>query len=145
MANQALIDFGRRVRDRRLALGVLQDDLANAIGVSRPIIGKIERGERESLPSREQIAKIARKLDMKPESLFGANENILERFTEEEQELLRNEQSTQYIKLALAKMVNDQKVSQEYSSKAAMQRALDSTSDPRIAAELSRKLDKPRT
>lgn len=117
IVNKEVAEFGNRIKTRRLQLGILQDDLANSIGVSRPIIGKIERGERESLPSREQILIIARKLDMNPSSLLGANDNILERFSAEEQDLLRDEESTQYIRLALAKMANDRKVSGKYRGK----------------------------
>jgi transcriptional regulator with XRE-family HTH domain len=39
-------EFGRRVRERRLALGLSQEKLAELAGVHRTYMSEIERGER---------------------------------------------------------------------------------------------------
>ena len=38
-------DFGSAVRQRRRALGLSQDALADVIGVNRRVIGELERGK----------------------------------------------------------------------------------------------------
>jgi transcriptional regulator with XRE-family HTH domain len=43
---QLLVRFGACVRERRKALGLSQEALANLAGIDRSHMGKIERGER---------------------------------------------------------------------------------------------------
>lgn len=51
--------FGRRVRERRLALGLTQQDLAKGAGLHRSYIGEIELGKRNiTLESATKIAKV---------------------------------------------------------------------------------------
>ena len=38
-------DFGRRVRERRLQLGLSQSALADVVAVNRRVIGELERGK----------------------------------------------------------------------------------------------------
>lgn len=38
-------DFGRLLRERRRAVGVTQEHLADVIGVHRRVIGELERGK----------------------------------------------------------------------------------------------------
>ena len=38
-------DFGSAVRQRRRALGLSQDSLADVVGVNRRVIGELERGK----------------------------------------------------------------------------------------------------
>ena len=50
--------FGKRVRERRLALGLTQQDLADRAGLHRSYIGEIELDRRNvTLKSAEKIAK----------------------------------------------------------------------------------------
>jgi len=51
--------FGKRVRGRRLALGLTQQELADRAGLHRSYIGEIELGRRNvTLKSAAKIAKV---------------------------------------------------------------------------------------
>ena len=60
--------FGKRVRDLRLAKGLSQEELAFRAGVHRTYLGGIERGERN--PALKNIAAIAKALDITLSELF---------------------------------------------------------------------------
>jgi transcriptional regulator with XRE-family HTH domain len=60
--------FGSNVRHHRRAQGLTLEQLAEAVGVSRETIGKIERGT--SAPLFETAERIATALDVSPLSLF---------------------------------------------------------------------------
>ena len=51
------IDFGNRLHDRRIELGMTQDQLGKAVGVSVQHIGRMERGERT--PSLELLVSLS--------------------------------------------------------------------------------------
>jgi len=61
--------FGKRVRELRLAAGLSQEQLAFKVGVHRTYLGGIERGERN--PSLRNIAAIAVALDITLRELFA--------------------------------------------------------------------------
>jgi transcriptional regulator with XRE-family HTH domain len=111
------LEFGKRVEDIRKSKGVLNTDLANALGVTEQAVSSMQKGRNKSLPSKDQIEIIARVLKTSSDVLLGANEDILDRYTEEEQELLKLGESTQYIKLALAKMKHDMEAAKAASDK----------------------------
>lgn len=113
------IAFGKRLKDRRVQMGIDQHILASALGISRTMIGKIERGERETLPSRDQIAIIAKILDTTIEALIEGNEFFFDRFTEDEQRLLRDVKTTARIKELLAQIAEEEKKEQASASEAA--------------------------
>ena len=50
-------EFGDRIRDRRLRLGLSQEALALQSGINRTYIGSLEAGERN--PSLENITRLA--------------------------------------------------------------------------------------
>jgi len=51
--------FGTRVRERRLALGLTQQELADRAGLHRSYIGEVELGRRNvTLESAAKIAKV---------------------------------------------------------------------------------------
>ena len=53
--------FGKRVRERRLALGLTQQELADRAGLHRSYVGQIELGRRNvTLKSAARIAKALR-------------------------------------------------------------------------------------
>lgn len=57
MKKQILIKFGQKVRDKRMKLGLSQEELASKAGVHRTYIGMIERAEKNiTLESIEKIA-----------------------------------------------------------------------------------------
>lgn len=56
--------FGAAIRKKRFELGISQEDLANAAGVERSHMGKIERGEH--LPNLVLILRLAKALAVKP-------------------------------------------------------------------------------
>ena len=58
MKLEILIKFGNKVRERRLKLGLSQEELASRAGVHRTYIGIIERAEKNiTLANIEKIAK----------------------------------------------------------------------------------------
>lgn len=58
MKKEILIKFGQKVRDRRLKLGLSQEDMAKKAGVHRTYIGMIERAEKNiTLINIERISK----------------------------------------------------------------------------------------
>ncbi len=59
--------FGAAVRERRLKLGISQEQLANDAQVERSHMGKIERGEH--MPNLVLILRIAKALQIKPGQL----------------------------------------------------------------------------
>lgn len=65
--------FGKRVRDLRLAKGLSQEELAFRAGVHRTYLGGIERGERN--PALKNIAAIAKVLDIALRELFSYESN----------------------------------------------------------------------
>ncbi len=61
--------FGNRVRERRLALGLTQQELADRAGLHRSYIGQIELGRRNV--TLDSAAKIAKALQVEITSLLG--------------------------------------------------------------------------
>jgi transcriptional regulator with XRE-family HTH domain len=59
----------RRLRERRISLGLNQEDVAHLIGISREAYSKLERGIH--LPSAETLVKLARELDVTTDALLG--------------------------------------------------------------------------
>jgi transcriptional regulator with XRE-family HTH domain len=62
MKREILIKFGNKVRERRTALGLSQEELAERAGVHRTYIGMIERAEKNI--TLENIEKIAVALEI---------------------------------------------------------------------------------
>lgn len=60
--------FGQKVRQRRLFLGISQEELAERVGVHRTYVGMIERGEKNI--TLRNIMKFARALDMPIQDLM---------------------------------------------------------------------------
>ena len=69
MKREILIKFGNKVRERRLALGLSQEELASRAGVHRTYIGMIERAEKNI--TLENIEKIARALKIPLDKLMN--------------------------------------------------------------------------
>lgn len=61
------IAFGSAVRERRLKIGISQEELASTAQVERSHMGKIERGEH--MPNFVLILRLAKALDIKPGQL----------------------------------------------------------------------------
>ena len=58
MKKDILEEFGAKVRERRLALGLSQEELASRAGVHRTYVGMVERAEKNvTLRNIERIAK----------------------------------------------------------------------------------------
>lgn len=71
--NMSTIDFGNRVREKRLELGMSQLELAQKIGYKdKSSVAKIESGDRD-LP-RSKIVEIASALSVTPQYLLGWEE-----------------------------------------------------------------------
>lgn len=65
----AMAELGRRVRDRRLELGLSQEHLAETSALHRTFIGSIERGERN--PSLVSLVRISAALELDPGTLLA--------------------------------------------------------------------------
>lgn len=68
MKKEILIKFGNKVRERRVALGLSQEELASRAGVHRTYVGMIERAEKNI--TLENIHKIAKALEIPLEKLM---------------------------------------------------------------------------
>lgn len=68
MKKEILIKFGNKVRDRRTALGLSQEELGERAGVHRTYIGMIERAEKNI--TLENIEKIAKALEISLDKLM---------------------------------------------------------------------------
>ena len=66
------VKFGRAVRALRAKAGYSQESFADAIGVHRTSMGKLERGDGN--PTLDTIATIAKGLDLSLSELFEAVE-----------------------------------------------------------------------
>ena len=60
--------FGKNLRERRLALGLSQEELAEHADLHRTYVGSAERGERNV--SLENIVRLADALKVKPSDLL---------------------------------------------------------------------------
>lgn len=67
--NLDLQKFGQRVRDRRQAIGLSQEELAERCGLHRTYIGGIERGERNV--GVLNLLQLARALQVRPGELLA--------------------------------------------------------------------------
>jgi transcriptional regulator with XRE-family HTH domain len=72
--SQASVVLGLAVRDRRLEVGLSQEELGFASGMHRTYVGGIERGERN--PSWMNIVKLAQALDIRPHELVERAEGL---------------------------------------------------------------------
>lgn len=64
--------LGERIRNRRSALKVSQEELAARCGLHRTYIGSVERGERNI--SLDNILKISKALELAPSTLLDGIE-----------------------------------------------------------------------
>lgn len=71
-----LLNFGRRVRELRLRLGVSQEGLGERSSIHRTYIGGIERGERNI--SLLNIAKVAAGLGVDIRELFPPSSSVVD-------------------------------------------------------------------
>ncbi|WP_122246150.1 helix-turn-helix domain-containing protein [Pseudomonas savastanoi] len=62
--------FGRRLRDKRLAAGISQEDLASRANLDRTYVSGCERGKRN--PSLKTIVKLASALNIDLMDFFNA-------------------------------------------------------------------------
>lgn len=62
--------LGQRIKQERLALGMTQRELANAVGITVPYMSKIE-ADKET-PTDEKILKVAEVLGLNPDELILA-------------------------------------------------------------------------
>ncbi|MHB8243120.1 MAG: helix-turn-helix domain-containing protein [Solirubrobacteraceae bacterium] len=65
--SQATTVFGERVRDRRHALGLSQEAMADQIGIHWTFLGQVERGQRNL--NLHNLLKLARGLGVDPAEL----------------------------------------------------------------------------
>ena len=68
MKREILIKFGQKVRERRIELGLSQEELARRAGGHRTYIGMIERAEKNI--TLENIEKISKALKLNIDSLM---------------------------------------------------------------------------
>jgi len=68
MKRAILVKFGQKVREKRIKLGLSQEELASRAGVHRTYIGMIERAEKNI--TLENIQKIASALEIKLSDIF---------------------------------------------------------------------------
>ena len=64
--------LGQRIREQRLRCGLSQEQVAEAVGVSRQAVAKWENGQ--AFPTAERLAQLCRVLEVTPEELLGLAE-----------------------------------------------------------------------
>ena len=64
------MEMNRRIRERRLALNLTQEDLAHRLGMQKSAIAKYESGRVENI-KRSVVAKMAEILECSPAYLMG--------------------------------------------------------------------------
>lgn len=64
-----LREFGRRVRDRRMELGLSQEELAERAGLHRTYISSLEQGRRNVAV--HNVVRLAEALDLDPADLVA--------------------------------------------------------------------------
>lgn len=69
MKREVLVKFGNKVRERRLSLGLSQEELAARANVHRTYVGMIERAEKNI--TLENIEKIAKALETPLEKIMN--------------------------------------------------------------------------
>ena len=67
--------MGKRIRERRDALGLTLEEIADRLGLQRSAISKYERGEVENI-KRSNIIKMAQMLECSPAYLMGFTDSI---------------------------------------------------------------------
>ncbi len=78
MKSKVLIDFGEKVRELRLSVGISQEELASRANLHRTYIGMIERAEKNL--TLENIEKIAKALNLKIADLFGQKKPVSQKY-----------------------------------------------------------------
>ena len=68
MKREILVKFGNKVRERRVELGLSQEELGSRAGVHRTYIGMIERAEKNI--TLENIEKISKALKLNLDDLM---------------------------------------------------------------------------
>ena len=63
--------FGKKIKEKRLALGLTQEELAEKIGISAKSLSQIELGN--NFVSAENLEAISLALNVSPKSLFDDN------------------------------------------------------------------------
>lgn len=79
--------IGERIKQKRVAMGLTVDQLADRIGKNRATIYRYENGDIENLPI-SVLAPLADALGLTPADLFGREEVRVE-YSEEEQMLIQ--------------------------------------------------------
>lgn len=81
--------FGKKVKEKRLAFGFTQEELAEKIGISAKSLSQIELGN--NFVSAENLEAICKALQTKPASLFeSALENDIDTYNAVNEKLLNN-------------------------------------------------------
>jgi transcriptional regulator with XRE-family HTH domain len=78
MKSKVLVDFGEKVRELRLDIGISQEELASRANLHRTYIGMIERAEKNL--TLENIEKIANSLNLRIADLFGQKKPISHKY-----------------------------------------------------------------
>ncbi len=68
MRNEILIKFGQKIRERRIELGLSQEELASRAGFHRTYIGMVERAEKNI--TLENIEKMSKALKLNIDDLM---------------------------------------------------------------------------
>jgi transcriptional regulator with XRE-family HTH domain len=74
MTQQTQTNFGERVRRRRTALGMTQEQLAAKVGMNRPDLSDIENGKHS--PTLKTIERLADALDVPPSALVDSHQGL---------------------------------------------------------------------
>ncbi len=92
--------FGKLIREARVAKGLKQEALANKARVSRGVLSRLERGKPQAVQS-DTLDRLLAALDLSPQ-LVQSSRDLARKIARLEQELRRRAQRERHLRLAIS-------------------------------------------
>jgi transcriptional regulator with XRE-family HTH domain len=93
------VQYGRIIRDKRLEIGLKQEELAERARVSRAVVSELECGKRKAVQS-DTVERLFRALGVQPQVLQRADRDGPRKLARLQQELKLRDQRERHLRLA---------------------------------------------